>query len=46
MPGNPRELWDGVAERDGPLNAEGDGLACSALDKGVTLDALGEDERP
>lgn len=46
MPGNPRELWDGVAERDGPLNAEGDGLACSALDKVVTLDALGEDERP
>lgn len=41
---NPRELWEGVAERDGPLNAEGDGLTGSALSKGV-MDELGGDER-
>lgn len=34
-----------MAERDGPLNAEGDGLAGSALSKGVMLDVLGDDER-
>lgn len=44
MPVKPRVLWLGVAERDGPLKAEGDGLAGSALTKGVMLEE-GEDDR-